>query len=220
MNVADYVRQMAGRKRSECFLQYVSEFNRPVSIIDLGGTFEMWQRWGISCQHSLQITLVNHHERDKSHTREVAGADFIKEEILDMRDLSSDYLRQFDLVFSNSALEHLGSRREQEEVSKRIIDCGRPYFIGVPDRFSPIDPHFANPLVPFFAAYPRKVQAALLIVNRFGSGSRSRTFLEAQDRLKFYNPISRSRLRALFPNAEVVRQSILGVSVFLVAQRV
>jgi hypothetical protein len=212
------IRQRAASNRSALLRQFIAKLPRPIRVVDLGGGADMWQRWGFTERDGLKITLVNHHEDDVTHRLPLDSVLFISERILDAREIRSADLRHFDLVFSNSMLEHLPTRADQTELARKIVQCGRPYFVQVPNKYSLIDPHFPHPAVPFFATYPRELQARLLSLHKFGSGSRSPTVAAARLRFSLYLPLGRSDMRRLFPNAEIVTERSLGIPMSLVAK--
>jgi hypothetical protein len=69
--------------------------------------------------------------------------------------MSEEEFRGYDLIFSNSFFEHLEHRAAQARLAKIIVASGVPYFIQVPNKRSPVDPHFPSPFVPFFAVSHR-----------------------------------------------------------------
>jgi hypothetical protein len=71
--------------------------------------------------------------------------------------------------------------------------------------------------VPFFAVYPRAVQARLLTMGALGSGAPARSFDAAMTRLQYYHPLGRSEMRALFPKARIVMERPMGVPMSIVA---
>ena len=191
---------------------------RPLRVVDLGGGAAMWRRWGITAADDLKITLVNPHESDTTGRVTLDGLPFINEREADATELTPEDLRAFDLVFSNSMFEHLSSREQQVRLARTIIDSGRPYFVQVPNKASPVDPHFPHPAVPFFAMYPREIQARLLTLHGFGGGRRARSIEDAYDRLGHYFPLGRTDVRRLFPTAQIQTERNLGLPMSLVAR--
>lgn len=219
MTIVQSIRKSAAENRSRLFAEYTHNLPTPIKVIDLGGSFEMWRRWGGIDWARLDVTLVNNHHLDKSHDGECRPGMFVREVRRDMRSLTAEDLSEFDVVFSNSAIEHLSSWADQKRVAAAIVASKKPYFVQVPDRLSPIDPHFPSPFVPFFAVYPRALKEILLRFNRLGSGSSSPNFSSARLRMSYYNPLGRSDLRELFPDSNISRQVVRGVSVSLIAMR-
>jgi ubiquinone/menaquinone biosynthesis C-methylase UbiE len=52
---------------------------------------------------------------------------------------------QFDIVFSNSTIEHVGSIDDQRAMAREIVRVGRKYYVQTPNRYFPIEPHFVFP---------------------------------------------------------------------------
>lgn len=58
----------------------------------------------------------------------------------------------FDLVYSNSLLEHVGDFEQQIKVAKEIKRLGKAYWIQTPYKHFPIEPHYN---FPFFQYLPQ-----------------------------------------------------------------
>jgi SAM-dependent methyltransferase len=54
---------------------------------------------------------------------------------------------EFDIVFSNAVIEHVGGRARQRQMVSEAIRVGRRVFITTPDRRFPIEVHTRLPLV-------------------------------------------------------------------------
>lgn len=212
------VRQYTHSKRERLFRELLAGRARPLKIIDLGGTAAFWKEWGIDDKDRIEITLINNHHIDKTNMRTDDALSFIKQEIRDARDVSESEFARFDLIFSNSFLEHLESADAQEQICKKIEASGRDYFVQVPNKYSLIEPHFPHPLVPFFALYPKPLQAWLLTKHHFGSGSREPTYESAKERLKYSHPLGIKDVRRLLPSATVIKEYTFGVPLSIVAR--
>ena len=111
----------------------------------------------------------------------------------------------FDVVFSNSVIEHV-PQELQSAFADEIRRVAPRYFVQTPNRYFPIEPHYQ---VPFFQFLPRRAQRALS--SRFSLGWRGKgggeeiTLLTAKD------------LRRLFPDAEIHRERLLGLTKSLMA---
>lgn len=208
----------AASNRSALLRQRLGGIKRPVRVVDLGGTRGMWDRWGFSASDGLLITLANNHEYDRvGRDEKVEDAGYFMRENVDIRSLDPSYYERFDLVFSNSMLEHLYDRKHQQLVARSIVACGKPYFIQVPNRNSIVDPHFPHPLVPFFGAWPRSLQARALCLSGLRGGKRMPSVESALKRLENYVPLARSDLTDLFPNARIYTERLAGIPMSLVA---
>lgn len=212
------LRQWTRARRQRLFENFLPEA-RPLRIIDLGGTVPFWRGFGLNPAHGLHVTLINTHRHDTSAAGFTDNTGLIEDRDMDANDVTIEHLRSFDLIFSNSFLEHLRSREEQTTLAGKICASGVSYFIQTPNKFSPVDPHFPSPFAPFFAAYPKPLQAWMLSHARLGSGAKSPDFAEAMDRLLYYNPVGLADMRLLFPGAQLVMERPAGVPMSIIARR-
>jgi hypothetical protein len=210
-------RTQSGARRARILMQFTQTLRRPLRIMDLGGTASMWQRWGLSESDEFRITLVNSDEIDKSQPRPVVPTQYMDEVQENVLNLSSRDFQPYDLIFSNSLLEHLPSRDEQAQLAAAIAGSGRPYFIQVPNKYCIIDPHFPHPFAAFFATLPRHVRARMLTLHRLGSSRRCQTYAEAMERMRYYNPLGRADMEALFPKAAIQVERMAGLPMSILA---
>ena len=70
----------------------------------------------------------------------------------------------FDVVFSNAVVEHVGSRAEQARFVREICRVGRKFLITTPNRWFPVEHHTGLPLVHFL---PARVFRSLLRNTRY-----------------------------------------------------
>jgi hypothetical protein len=211
------LRRYTRKKRLARFNEFMKGATGPVRLIDLGGTVKFWEDWGLAKQPLLDVTLVNNHDLDKSHSNDPIALPNIRRLNADVLTLSAANLAEYDVIFSNSLIEHLPGRQAQRQLAQAIRDSGRPYFLQTPNKRSPVDPHFPKPYVPFFATYPRTVQARLLSWSALGSGSASPSYEAALTRLQNYYPLTTRDVRQLFPQARVVVERPMGVPMSIIA---
>jgi 2-polyprenyl-3-methyl-5-hydroxy-6-metoxy-1,4-benzoquinol methylase len=118
----------------------------------------------------------------------------------------------FDIVFSNSVIEHVGGFERQKQFAKECVRCGRSFFIQTPNRWFPLDTHT---LMPFAHWLPQRIFKKLL---RF-----SPRFLffksDAGDLEDFANMrlLSKRDMQELFPGAEIVEERFCGITKSLIA---
>jgi hypothetical protein len=211
------LRRYTRGKRLGRFNEFMKGARGPVRLVDLGGTVRFWEDWGLAKQPLLDVTLINSHGLDISHANDPVALPNIRRQRVDVLTLSGADLAQFDVIFSNSMIEHLPGPDAQRQLAQAIIDSGRPYFLQTPNKRSPVDPHFPSPLVPFFAAYPRRLQARLLCWSPLGSPSAASSLKAALARLENYHPLSTRDIRRLFPQAHVVVERPMGVPMSIIA---
>ena len=176
-------------------------------VLDVGGTPDCW-RWLPLQPRLVFLNTPRAREEVGEAVEWVAG---------DGRSLPfAD--RAFDIVFSNSAIEHVGDRDSQRRFAAEVMRVGRAYWIQTPNRWFPIEQHLLTPLIHWL---PKRWQR--VIVPRFTVWSAM--VPATPDRRQFYldhylnevNLLSAAELRKLFPDARVVHEKFCGWTKSLVA---
>jgi hypothetical protein len=72
---------------------------------------------------------------------------------------------EFDVVFSNAVIEHVGSRAAQASFARELCRVGRSFFVTTPDRRFPIEHHTGLPLVHYL---PSALFRSMLRGTRYG----------------------------------------------------
>jgi 2-polyprenyl-3-methyl-5-hydroxy-6-metoxy-1,4-benzoquinol methylase len=72
---------------------------------------------------------------------------------------------EFDVVFSNAVIEHVGSRTAQVSFARELCRVGRSFFVTTPDRRFPIEHHTGLPLLHYL---PPGVFRSMLRGTRYG----------------------------------------------------
>jgi 2-polyprenyl-3-methyl-5-hydroxy-6-metoxy-1,4-benzoquinol methylase len=117
--------------------------------------------------------------------------------------------REFDIVFSNSVIEHVGKYEQQAQMAKEVLRVGRRYFLQTPNRFFPIEPHFVFPLFQFLPVFLR-----IWLVSHFDLGWHKKAS-DTQEAVALANSIrllTRRELKELFPGGTVYREKFYGLT--------
>ncbi len=178
-------------------------------ILDVGGTPETWRIEGIK----PRVVLLNMpRARD-----EVAGA---------IAWVAGDGCalpfgdQCFDLVFSNSVIEHVGDEASQRAFAREVERVGRGYWVQTPNLRFPVEQHLLTPLIHWL---PRPWQRR--IVPRFSIWRLvARVTPEQRDfYLKHYledvRLLTAGGLEALFPGADLIRERVCGLTKSLIAYK-
>jgi hypothetical protein len=139
----------------------------------------------------VTVTLIDNHWVDKT-CNEPSRSAFIERRDMDAPEQCEADFLGYGLIISNSFVEPLIVLRLSLSYPVRLLDLV-PYFIQTPNKSSPIDPHYPRPYVPFFALYPRIVQACLLTLGSPGSGAKDSpvaSALEHENERPFGVPMS------------------------------
>jgi hypothetical protein len=196
------------RRRFAFFLSLLDRVPRPAKILDVGGTQSFWEVMGHTNLHDLRVTLLN------LESQPVSGSSF--ESIAgDARDLSRYPDASFDVVFSNSVIEHLGpSFGDQQQMANEIRRVGQRYFVQTPNRHFPIEPHF---LTPGFQFLP--VSVRVWAVTHFDVGW-YRKFADrdaARREVESISLLTERQIRRLFPGALIYKEDFVGLTKSFVA---
>jgi hypothetical protein len=163
-------------------------------VIDVGGTSsywlamrDLWQSYG------LEITIVNLDavEHDDGPLRIRAGNACAMPEYADL---------SFDVVHSNSVIEHVGHWPEMMAMAHEI----------------PYEPHYRTPL---FQYLPESTRANMLLRRRHGFRGPYGSLDEAMRDVQSVSLLSRRQLSALFPDASIESESFVGLTKSLIARR-
>jgi hypothetical protein len=128
------------RKRIASFAALLNRLSGPVHILDVGGDEKFWDT-GPGQDHRLQVTLLNllaNPSKNARYRMVRADARFIPFPA-----------REFDVVFSNSVIEHLGSYENQRKMADEIRRVGKRCFVQTPSKWFPLEPHFLFPAFQF-----------------------------------------------------------------------
>jgi hypothetical protein len=180
-------------------------------VLDIGGTPDNWQLIPVS----PRLVLLN-----RPGSEEVFGKDHAAQWVagdgreLPFRDAA------FDVVFSNSVIEHVGDAASQQRFAREVARVGRSYWVQTPNRWFPVEQHLLTPLVHWL---PKSWQRAIVRRGTVWSALTRPT----PDRRDFYiehflrdiRLLSYREVARLFPGARIVRERFLGVTKSLIAWR-
>jgi hypothetical protein len=189
------------RRDRMAMFQHTFPLTPKTRILDVGGTRLNW----LLLAASPQITLLN---LPSSGEATVVGDG----RYLPFRD------HAFDIIFSNSVIEHISTEDDQRRFADEVRRTGRAYWVQTPDRRFPIEPHLVTP---FLHWLPKSVRVS--IARRFTFWS----LIErpSQDRWEFYirhcseevRLLGARELQSMFPEARIIRERFLGLSKSLIA---
>lgn len=194
------------RRRQSVFLEFMRNIPLPCRILDLGGTTEFWTQvsWDLP---GAEITVLNTLDIDPA-------GDVVRCVVGDARSMPEFQDKEYDIVFSNSVIEHVGTYKDQESMAAEVQRVGRSYFIQTPNRSFPIEPHFYFPLFQFLT---HSAQARLLTWFSLGMFNRRRALFEAYDLVRSIRLLSEQEMRRLFPGCTVYRERLAGMTKSIVS---
>jgi len=197
------------RRRQAFFLSLLARIPRtgqgPLRLLDVGGNHLYWTTVGIPSAKEVEITVLNLDEAPRPDLRIVRG------DARHMPEFTDGY---FDIVFSNSVIEHVGNFKDQQAMAREVARVGKRYFVQTPNRYFPIEPHF---FFPGFQFLPLAVRAWLVGHFDLGFSTRTRDPRVARERVESIQLLSHASMRRLFPEAEIFCERFAGLTKSFVA---
>ncbi len=193
-------------KRFLFFRSLLDQLPKPISILDIGGTQDYWNMMGFS-DDSVQITLLN------LEIQPVSGNSFVSVKG-NATDLSAYADQSFDIVYSNSVIEHLFTNDAQQQMANEVRRVGKNYFIQTPNYYFPIEPHW---VFPFFQFLPP--QCRIWMTRNFDLGhiGQIQDPVAAAQQVKEIQLLTRQQLQKFFPGSKMYKERFLGLTKSLVA---
>jgi methyltransferase family protein len=190
------------RKRLKLFKNLLSLVPRPVRIIDVGGEPIFWERMGGLTEENLNVLLLNLSKLpiEKNNFQSVAG---------DARNMKMFKDEEFDVAFSNSVIEHVGTFEQQSQMAKEVRRICKRYFIQTPNRYFPIEPHF---LFPFFQFLPMSWKVSLIKHFDLGWTPKIKDRRTAEELFRPIRLLTKKELKHLFPDSKIYKEKFLGLT--------
>lgn len=168
-------------------------------ILDIGGTEYYWAlNSEFIAAHSGKIRIVLVNYGDPADVK--LGNDYVDRLSGDATKPDVYGATEFDLIHSNSVIEHVGAWPAIRSMANCILATGKPFYLQTPNYWFPIEPHFR------FVGWhwlPESWRAALLMRGRRGFRGQSATFDEAMGQVESVKLLTGRQLRALFPGSEI-----------------
>jgi hypothetical protein len=140
----------ARARRWEVLLQNFPGLSE-MRILDLGGRVSNWIAAPVCPAH---VVILNVEDQPESFDQfEVINGDACSPP----GKLRSE---QFDLVYSNSVIEHVGGHYRRQQFADTVHNSGSRHWIQTPYRYFPIEPHWVFPVMQFLPVAARSVISA------------------------------------------------------------
>ena len=177
-------------------------------ILDVGGYPATWQATGIQSH----LVLLNLHPVAQF----VAPGDLSVETAVGDGCALPYEDKSFDIVFSNSVLEHLGSFENQKAFAREARRVGRRLWIQTPARWCPFEPHLMTPLIHFL---PRAIRRHLLRNFTLWGWITRPSQPEVDDFLAEVRLLTYREMKELFPDCLILRERFFGFTKSYMAVR-
>jgi len=196
------------RKRFKLFLEMIEPMQKPVKVLDIGGTENFWEQMNLTSPPApspdrrgeiIDLTILNIEPQNIS-SKEIH---FIQADALELSFIPD---KSFDVVFSNSVIEHVGGINEQAKFADEVKRISKRYFIQTPNYYFPFEPHF---LFPCFQFLPRSIQTFLVMKFNLGWFNKCRTKEEAELLIDSVHLLKKKELKKLFAESKIHSEKFL-----------
>lgn len=201
MTISSYMRRRRFKLVNN-LIQSVINSNGKCNLLDIGGSEYYWmlnREFLDNNVNKIRITLTNIDENEisveKSNMFKVKHGDAMSSEL---------YVGDYNLIHSNSVIEHVGNWGVIRRIATNIVERDAPYYIQTPNYWFPIEPHFR---MIGFQWLSLSMRARLLLKRSRGFRS-AKTFDEAMDSVQSVNLLTYFQMKELFPDAEIVRERL------------
>jgi hypothetical protein len=172
--------------------------HRPVRILDIGGTNSFWEHRGLVGRGDVRVVLVNLEAEPRVHEN-------IEPRAGDATNLSELADDSFDVVFSNSVIEHLETLNRQAAMAAEVRRLAPIYWVQTPNFWFPVEPHF---LTPAWHWLPVDLRVAMLRRSRWGWRGPCPDADQARALVREVRLMRSPELRRLFPDATLEAERI------------
>jgi ubiquinone/menaquinone biosynthesis C-methylase UbiE len=176
--------------------------NSETRILDVGGSHHIWMFLPVRPKVVL-VNLMPYSAQRDDFINVVGNA-----RGLPFKDHS------FDVVFSNSLIEHLHTFDQQQRFAAECRRVASRYYVQVPNQRFFLEPHL---LTPFIHWLPKVVRARLLRNFTIWGLVTRPTQEDCQHFVDEVRLLSKRDFSRMFPDAEIWHERILGMSKSLIA---
>lgn len=178
------------------------EIKGTIKILDLGGDLEYWKNMNWN-NHATQISLLN--LSSNNIPDELKGS---------FQSIQADAANcpfsdnSFDLVFSNSTIEHMGSFENQRKFAEEVKRLAPNYIIQTPSIWFPLEPHCR---IPFFQFIPHQIRAIILMIFKIHYFPKAKNYTDGIEASKTTMMMGLSRFKGFFPDSKIDIEFLWGI---------
>jgi hypothetical protein len=182
-------------------------------ILDLGGRETYWQigqDFIEANRKKLRFTLVN---LEKETVEDHALFESLTGDATDPNLLAG---RIFDLVHSNSVVEHVGDFPDMKRFAENTKRLAPRYYVQTPNYWFPYEPHFR---FPGFQYLPQAVRIGMIQRFSLGFFPRIQDPAAARDIIRHHHLVNTRQMRELFDDARIIHEKFYGLNKSIIAIR-
>jgi len=177
-------------------------------ILDVGGYHHTWRKSGVGSRiHLLNIHSIEYVPLEDDPPFEDSVGDGCA---LPFEDKS------WEIIFSNSVIEHLGTQGQQRAFAAEAMRVGKAFWIQTPSRWFFFEPHLMTPFLHYLPVGMRRMLMKNFSI--WGWAFRPSPG-EVDDFLAEVRLLTYREMQELFPGCVILRERFLGMTKSLIAVR-
>ena len=195
----------ARRRRWDLLLHHFPDL-KDMRVLDLGGYARGWVD---VTPRPRQIVTLN---IDVDDDEPPAGVEVVRGDAC--APPAGLLSRTFDLVYSNSLIEHVGGHARRQQLGDVVRALAPAHWIQTPYRYFPVEAHY---LFPGFQFLPVRARAEL--AHRWPISTARSNRSDAVGDVLNTEFLSRTEMRHYFPTSEILNERFIGFTKSLIAVR-
>lgn len=172
-------------------------------VVDLGGWPEYWEDARVKPAH---VTVVN----VEHHSGDWPNMDVMTADVCSLPSAITD--REFDLVHSNSVIEHSGGHDRCKRFAEAVHSLAKFHWVQTPAKGFPLEPHW---LFPGFQYLP--ICARVKVTEHWPLDYLKSAGDSALENVLSVQLLSAQEFRYYFPISEILRERVFGLCKSFVA---
>jgi hypothetical protein len=179
-------------------------------ILDVGGSAKYWSRYGKGLDWTrVSVCSVN-------RTAEPVTMPGFESLAGDARRLDQFADQSFDIVHSNSVIEHVGKWDDMVAMANEVRRLAPHYFVQTPYFWFPIEPHAR---FVFFHWLPESWRYRIILRRRCGFWEQQPDVGKAVIQVQSASMLDKRQMQFLFPDADISFERLMGFPKSIIAIR-
>ncbi len=184
-----------------------------VEIVDIGGMDTYWKivPTDFFDRYQVRVTVVN--VPSSGMPDDYGPFTFVQG---DATDLAIFPDRHFHIAHSNSVIEHVGDWSRMALYAQELSRIAPRYYVQTPNYWFPMEPHC---MTPFFQMLPKPVRVWLVLHFQLGHWPKAANVDAAVRQVERARLLDKRMFQALFPDAVIHTERLLGLPKSFVATK-
>lgn len=178
-----------------------------MSVVDLGGRVDTWLKAPVRPKHVHVVNL----EQPPTNLPEWVEVDHGDACALPPHIAH----RRYDLVFSNSVIEHVGGHERRLRFAESVHLLAEAHWVQTPYRFFPIEPHWIAPGMQFLPTSLRTAVAHRWPLQHTLPKNRA----DALESVLWTELLDKTQMRYYFPDSVIRSERVFGLTKSMIAYR-